>query len=50
MLRVKNEEVSIAACLQSIYELFDEIVLIDNGSSDRTLEIAQEFILKHGPI
>jgi glycosyltransferase involved in cell wall biosynthesis len=43
MLRVKNEESKIYYSLKSIYEIFDEIVLVDNGSTDRTLEIAREF-------
>lgn len=43
MLRVKNEESKIYYCVKSIYNVFDEIVLIDNASTDRTLEIAREF-------
>jgi hypothetical protein len=43
MLRVKNEESKIYYSLKSIYKLFDEIVLIDNASTDRTLEIARAF-------
>jgi glycosyltransferase involved in cell wall biosynthesis len=43
MLRVKNEESKIYHCLKSIYDVFDEIVLVDNGSTDRTLQIVREF-------
>lgn len=43
MLRVKNEESKIYYSLKSIYKLFDEIVLVDNASTDRTLEIARAF-------
>ena len=43
MLRVKNEESKIYHCLKSIYNVFDEIVLVDNGSTDRTLQIVREF-------
>ena len=43
MVRVRNEESKIYYCLKSIYDIFDEIVLVDNGSTDRTLEIAREF-------
>lgn len=43
MVRVKNEEDNILGCLQSISQLVDEIVLINNGSSDLTLEKAKKF-------
>ena len=40
---VKNESANVAQCLTSVKDLVDEIVVLDTGSSDRTLEIAQEF-------
>jgi glycosyltransferase involved in cell wall biosynthesis len=43
LLRVKNEEEKIYHCLRSIHEVFDEIIFVDNGSEDATLEIAQNF-------
>lgn len=39
----KNEERNIRGCLDSVAGLADEIVLIDDESSDRTVEIAKEF-------
>ncbi|MFO1092555.1 MAG: hypothetical protein U0992_04465 [Planctomycetaceae bacterium] len=36
MLRIKNER-KICTCLESIYDLFDELVIIDNGSTDQIL-------------
>ena len=38
---VKNEEKFIAQCLQSVAGVVDEIVLVDTGSTDRTVEIAE---------
>lgn len=38
----KNEEKHIAACLRSL-QWADEIVVLDSGSDDRTVEIAREF-------
>lgn len=40
---VKNEEKHLARCLDSIKDLVDEIVIIDTGSSDRTVEIAKQY-------
>jgi glycosyltransferase involved in cell wall biosynthesis len=40
---VRNEEANLAACLESASGLFDEIVIVDTGSTDRTVEIAQSF-------
>ncbi len=40
---VKNEEANISKCLRSVAGLFDEIVVVDTGSTDRTVEIAREF-------
>lgn len=49
MLRVKNEQSKIGDCLRSIYELFDEIVVIDNQSTDATLPIVQRFMAVDDP-
>ena len=43
MLRVKNEERKIVLCLASILDVFAEIVLIDNGSTDSTVELVRAF-------
>ena len=40
---VRNEEKNLPACLGSAKGLFDEIVVVDTGSTDRTQEIAREF-------
>ena len=40
---VKDEEHNISKCLSSVAGLFDEIVVVDTGSKDRTREIAREF-------
>jgi tetratricopeptide (TPR) repeat protein len=40
---VRDEEKNISACLSSAADLFDEIVVVDTGSTDRTAEIAREF-------
>ena len=40
---VKDEEKNISAFLGSVHGLFDEIVVVDTGSTDRTREIAREF-------
>ena len=44
MLRVKNEETFIINCIQSILDIFDEIVVIDNNSSDQTLALLSSYI------
>ncbi len=40
---VRDEESNLLHCLSSIAGLFDEIVVVDTGSTDRTAEIAREF-------
>src|SRR5260370_36190982 len=40
---VKNEEAYLDACLRSVVDLVDEIVIADTGSTDRTKEIALGF-------
>ncbi|MGE3808368.1 MAG: glycosyltransferase, partial [Gemmataceae bacterium] len=37
---VKNEEANLPVCLDSVVGLFDEMVIVDTGSTDRTKEIA----------
>ena len=40
---VRNEENTIARCLDSVKGVPDEIVIVDTGSSDRTKEIVKEY-------
>jgi hypothetical protein len=40
---VKNEESNIAACLESVRDLVDEIIVVDTGSTDATKSIAAGF-------
>lgn len=40
---VKNEEAYLANCLESAKDVVDEIIIVDTGSTDKTLEIAAGF-------
>lgn len=40
---VKNEQHNLARCLNSIRDYVDEIVIVDTGSTDSTVEIAKGF-------
>lgn len=40
---VKNEELNLPKCLGSLVPYFDEIVIVDSKSTDRTRAIGQEF-------
>ena len=40
---VRNEEHFLPGCLQSVAGLADEIIVVDTGSKDTTIEIAQSF-------
>ena len=43
---VKNEEMHIARCLDSVAELVEEIIVVDTGSADRTVELASKYTSK----
>ncbi|RKR11781.1 glycosyltransferase involved in cell wall biosynthesis [Flavobacterium sp. 90] len=40
---VKNEEKTLAECLNSVKDIADEIIIVDTGSTDKTKEIAHSF-------
>ena len=43
VLAVFNEENNLADCLESVKDLADEFVVVDGGSVDKTVEIAEKF-------
>lgn len=43
VLAVRNEEANLASCLTSIKDIADEIVIVDEESTDNTTEIAKKF-------
>ena len=43
---VKDEEEYLSTCLESVKEIVDEIIVVDTGSSDRTVDIAKSFSAK----
>ena len=40
---VKNEHDTLARCLDSTKDLFDEIIIVDTGSTDDTKDIALKY-------
>lgn len=40
---VKNEERHISRCLSSVQDIADEIVVVDTGSEDQTVQICKSF-------
>src|SRR5207247_7518533 len=42
-LIVKNEEKFLPQCLESIRDIAEQIVVVDTGSTDRTIEMAKKF-------
>ena len=40
---VKNEEDVLARCLDSLRGIWDELIIVDTGSTDRTKEIAKKY-------
>lgn len=40
---VRDEEQFLERCLASVHDVVDEIVVVDTGSKDRTIEIARKF-------
>ncbi|MFC1562217.1 glycosyltransferase [candidate division KSB1 bacterium] len=46
---VKDEEHTLPKCLNSVKDIVDEIIVVDTGSTDRTVEVAREYgaIVRH---
>ncbi len=40
---VKNEEKFLPGCLESVKNIVDEMIIVDTGSSDKTVEIARSY-------
>ena len=47
MLRVKNEERTIRASIISIIDFVDEVLVVDNGSTDKTPDIIDELVFSY---
>jgi glycosyltransferase involved in cell wall biosynthesis len=47
ILMVKNEEKILRRCLEAVEGVVDAFVITDTGSTDKTVEIAQEFLEVH---
>ncbi len=42
-MMVRNEEAHLARCIDSVKDHVDEIVIVDTGSTDKTIEIAKSY-------
>lgn len=40
---VKNEQENLPRCLESVKDIVDEMIIVDTGSTDETVKIAEEF-------
>ena len=47
LLPVRNEEKVIGLCIESLLDFGDEIIVVDNGSKDKTKEIVLGYTMMH---
>ncbi len=47
IIRAKNEEPNIKQCIESVVDLVDEIILVDNNSTDNTLNLMKFYESKY---
>ncbi|MHB1417774.1 MAG: glycosyltransferase, partial [Chloroflexota bacterium] len=40
---VRDEEANLPGCLESVRDLADEVIVVDTGSTDRTVQVAESF-------
>jgi glycosyltransferase involved in cell wall biosynthesis len=50
IIRAKNEELNIKDCIESVVDLVDEIIFVDNNSTDNTYELVKDYSLKYDNI
>lgn len=50
IIRAKNEELNIKDCIESIVDLVDEIIFVDNNSNDSTYELMLSYTKKYSNI
>ena len=50
IIRAKNEEDNIKNCIESVIDLVDEIIFVDNNSTDKTYELVKEYQKKYNKI
>src|SRR3989344_1550657 len=43
VLATRNEEENIGRCLESVKKIADEIILVDENSQDKTIEVAKQY-------
>ena len=47
IIRAKNEEANVKLCIESVIDLVDEIIFVNNNSDDKTLEIIDKLALEY---
>jgi glycosyltransferase involved in cell wall biosynthesis len=47
IIRAKNEELNIKNCIESVVDLVDEIIFVDNNSTDNTYLLVKEYSKKY---
>ena len=50
IIRAKNEEPNIKQCIESVIDLVDEIIFVDNGSTDNTYQLVKEYASNYSKI
>jgi len=50
IIRAKNEELNLKYCIESVVDLVDEIIFVDNNSTDDTYKIMNDYAMKYSNI
>ena len=47
IIRAKNEELNVKFCIESVVDLVEEIIFVDNGSTDNTYACVEQYAKKY---